>query len=252
MLNVTKEVLEKNVRSACNRDLPWLSPEHCNFSGPCAIIAGAPSIKKRLDEIRALDVMKFSVNGTHDFLVENGIVPDFFTMLDARPCNDFAKIPQQDCVYFISSQCHPKVFDHFNNHKIILWHTEHEWLPKKVIERKNRHHFGYVSAKGSVGLTTLGLAYTLGFREFHLYGFDSSFDEKQHPYKQPQNDHDKIVTHVVNGKEFKSTPTLSAQIWTFINMEKLLTDLGCTIIMRSEGLIKEIYEQLQRDRKANH
>jgi len=252
MLNVTKDVLERNVRAACSLDLPWLSDKHCQFSGACAIIAGAPSIKSKIDEIRNLDIMKFSVNGTHDFLVEHGIIPDFFAMLDARPCNDFAKMPQKDCVYFLASQCHKKAFESLKDHNVIVWHTEHEWLPKKVIERKNRDHFGYVSAKGSIGLTAIGLAYTLGFREYHLYGFDSSFDESQHPYKQPQNANDKIVEHTVNGKTFKSTPTLSAQVWNFINTEKLLTDLGCSIVMRSEGLIKEIYEQLQRDRKTNH
>lgn len=179
MLNVSKETLERNVRASIKLDLPWLSSEHCNFSGACAIIAGAPSVKNCLDEIKALDILKFSVNGTHDFLVENGIAPDFFVMLDARPCNNFATLPQDGCVYFIASQCHPKVFTRFKDYKTILWHTEHEWLPKKAIEKKGRDHFGYVSAKGSVGLTAIGLAYTLGFREFHLYGFDSSFDESQ-------------------------------------------------------------------------
>lgn len=251
MLNITRRVYENNIRSACKRDLPWLSPEHCHFSGACAIIAGAPSIKDKIEEIRGLDIMTFSCNGTHDYLVEQGIAPDFFVMLDGRPCNDFAKAPQDDCVYFLASQCHPKVFDRFNEHKVVVWHTEHEWLPKKVIERCNRDHFGYVSAKGSVGLTAIGLAYTLGFTEFHLYGFDSSFDESQHPYQQPQNSHDEIIEHEVNGKIFKSTPTLSAQVWNFINTEKLLTELGCSIVMRSEGLIKEVYES-QRDRKANH
>lgn len=252
MLNVTRERYEKNIRTACKLEIPWLMPEHCNFNDACAIIAGGPSIKNHIQEIRNLDIMKLSVNGTHDFLVENGISPDFFVMLDARPCNNFAVIPQKNCIYFIASQCHPHVFERFKNHKVILWHTEHEWTPKKYIDKKNPSHFGYISAKGSVGLTAIGLAYTLGFREFHLYGFDSSFDEKQHAYAQPQNEGDKIITHNINGKEFKSTPTLSAQIWNFMETEKLLRAEGCTIVMRSEGLIKEIYDQLERDRKTNH
>ena len=209
-------------------------------------------MKRKVDEIRDLDIMMFSCNGTHDFLTDNQITPDFFVMLDARPCNDFAKIPQKDCVYFLASQCHPNVFDRFKSYNVMLWHTEHEWLPKKAIERQGRDHFGYVSAKGSVGLTSIGLAYTLGFREFHLYGFDSSFEESQHSYKQEQNENDEIVTHEINGKLFRSTPALMGQIWNFINTEKLLKELGCTIVMKSEGLVKEIYEQLQRDRKANH
>lgn len=245
MLNISKDRLQQNIRAACNLDLPWLSNEHRGFSGACAIIAGAPSIADYLDEIRNLDIMTFSVNGAHDYLVDSGISPDFFVMLDGRPCNDFARNPQEGCIYFIASQCHPKIFERYKDHKVILWHSEHELVPKKIIEKKNKDHFGYVSGKGTVGLTAIALAYTLGFTEFHLYGFDSSFDEKQHAYSQKQNQNDKIITHIVNDKEFRTTPALMGQIWNFIQIHKLLTAQGCSIIMRSNGLIKEVYEQLQ-------
>ncbi len=244
-LNVSKRVLEANIRHASRRLIPWLERDMCEFKGECAIVGGAPSVKNYLEEIKDLppSTMIFSVNGTHDYLLENGIFPDYFVMMDARPCNDFVNNPQDTCVYMLASQCHRKVFDALDTYHVLLWHADTEDFPHNYINRlaKKRgvDEFDCIASKGTVGVTTIALAHTLGFKKFRLYGMDSSFDEEHHAYKQEQNDNDKVVKHVINGKTFNTTPALCNQMHNFTNICILLDDDA--IVMRSEGLIREVH-----------
>jgi hypothetical protein len=252
MFNVPTSTIIDNVKSASRRNLPWFSETMCNFSGECAIVAGGESLKRFLQEIKDLpkDVMIFSCNGTHDYLIENGIKPDFFTMVDARPCNDFAKLENKDCVYMLASQVHKSMFDKLDN--VILWHTEHEYFPRdyvhKQAEKRKQGHYWTIAGKGSIGLTTICLAHTMGFRSFRLYGFDSSFENYQHSYKQKQNEKDKILHHELNGVIYQTTPTLMAQIGTYLNFLPLLKD--CKVAVRSDGLIKAIQESYESAKRC--
>jgi hypothetical protein len=254
VFNTSTQSIIDNVKAASRRNIPWLSQDMCNFSGECAIVAGGESLKNYIEEIRNLpkDTMIFSCNGTHDYLVERGIRPDFFTMLDARALNDFAKTPQKDCIYMLASQVHKKMFERLKDYQLILWHTEHEAFPKKYVEqralqRKQGQYFT-IAGKGSIGLTTICLAHTMGFRSFRLYGYDSSFSEYQHAYKQTQNEKDKILHHELNGVIYKTTPNLMAQIGTYLNLLPLLED--CKVAVRSDGLIKAIQESYESSRRS--
>jgi hypothetical protein len=244
-LNVSKQLVENNILSSSRRNIPWLDNDICTLSGKIAIIGGAPSIKVKLDELRAFDGQILATNGTHDFLIDNGVTPDFFFQLDARKCNKFAQKRQGGCVYILASQCHPDSFESINPD--LLVHVEMEGFPYKRVNQigKNKgiEAFTYISGKGTVGITSIALAYTLGFREIHLYGMDGSFDDLHHAYHQPQNEMDKVIEYAINGKRFKTTPELCNQMWNFQHLIPLLK--GCDIHMKSEGLIKEVWNELK-------
>lgn len=238
-LNTSLKQVDRNIKQNCKRNLPWLDSSHEIFKGEIAIVAGAPSIKDKINEIKHLpkETLIMSVNGSHDFLVDNGIKPDFFAMVDARPVNKFARHNIQETIYLLASQCHRSVFERFKDNRVILWHAEYEEMDKEYIEKqalkKNLFDCSYISGKGTIGLTAICLAYTLGFRAFKLYGLDSSFTGYQHAYTQKQNEQDSIIE--VNG--YKTTKPLLNQVLTYIELKKLLSD--CRIDMRSSGLINE-------------
>lgn len=244
-LNASKELVANNILSASRRDIAWLDDDCCAFKGKIAIIGGAPSIKKKLDELREFDGKILATNGTHDYLVDNGINPDFFFQLDARKCNKFAQKKIDSCIYILASQCHP---DSFNAIKPdMLVHVEMEGFPHKRVNQIGRNRginqFTYISGKGTVGITAIALAYTLGFSEMHLYGMDGSISESSHAYSQPQNNNDKIIEYDINGKRYKTTPELCNQMWNFQHLIPLLK--GCDIHMKSEGLIKEVWDEFK-------
>ena len=194
--------------------------------------------------------MVWSVNGTHDFLVRNGVTPDFFAMVDARRFNDFAKKPQKNCVYLIASQCYPGVFDRLKDHRPMLWHcglTEEQCKEVDKIFLKGNSplkSWTRIGARGTIGLTSTFLAYTLGFDTMYLMGFDSSFDSDKHAYPQPQNDSDEVVNITIDDEVFYTTPALADQVEVYREVNKKLTDAGVNIIMESEGLIKVIHHKL--------
>lgn len=244
-MNVSQDLLENNILSASRRNIPWLDDDCCTFSGHVAIIGGSPSIKHKLDELRAFDGVILSTNGTHDYLVENGIKPDLFFQLDARKCNKFARNRQDDCVYILASQCHPDSFNDIRPDMVA--HVDYKDFPHKkvanIARRRCIEQYTYVSGKGTVGITGIALAYTLGFREFSIYGMDASIDEASHAYAQPQNQNDKTIEYAINGKTFKTTPELCNQMWNFQQLLPLMKN--CKINMCSEGLMKEVWNEFK-------
>jgi hypothetical protein len=244
-LNASKELVTNNILSASRKDIAWLCDDCCTLGGKVAIIGGSPSIKHKLDKLRAFDGMILAANGTHDYLVDNGIKPDLFFQLDARKCNQFVQKRLDDCIYILASQCHGSVIDRIKPDMLV--HVEMEGFPYKrvnqIAKNKGCSQFTYVSGKGTVGITSIALAYTLGFREFHLYGMDSSFEETHHAYEQKQNDSDKIIDYAINGRLYKTTPELCNQMWSFQQLVPLLGD--CKIMMESEGLMKEVWNELK-------
>ena len=252
-INVPPSTIKRNIIASSKRKLEWLDSEQHNiFSGKVAIVGGAPSIKNKIDELKSFQKdggMIFSLNGTHDWLVDNGINPDFFAMVDARPINDFANKPLPGCVYMLASQCHIKTFRKLKDHHVLLWHCGHEDFPEEEVKKQAIKKHGIdsswtmVGARKTVGLTSIFLCYTLGFKDIYIYGMDSSFDEKQHAYKQKQNEKDLIVTARVGNQEFQTTPTLADQskMYGYVRGQAEIEG-GMTIHMRSEGLIKAMHE----------
>lgn len=244
-LNASEELVTKNILAASRLEIPWLCDEFCGFNGKIAIIGGAPSLAERLDELREFDGVILATNGTHDFLVDNGIIPDFFFQLDARKCNKFAQKRQDSCVYIMASQCHPSNIEAIKPQMLV--HVDMDGFPHKkvanIAKRRGVEQYTYVSGKGTVGMTSIGLAYTLGFREIHLFGMDGSFADKQHAYVQEQNNGDKVIEYAINGKTFKTTPNLCNQMWNFQHMLPLIAD--CDIHVHSDGLLKEVWNEFK-------
>lgn len=247
----------KNIKENSKRKLPWFNTEFCCFNGACAIVGGAPSVKDRIDRIKELSehMPIFAVNGAHDFLVENDIKPNFFVMLDAKANNDFATKPQKNCVYLLASQCNKKIFEKLKDYMIAVWHVDEPFFPEHEIikiSRKRGENYHLVSAKGTVSMTTIALAYTMGFEQYHLFGMDSSFNDYQHAYEQKQNEKDEIVDFEIRGKKFKTTKALLNQMWTFCHIKELMDKRGYNIIIESEGLIKEVNDGFARGSKDDY
>jgi hypothetical protein len=92
------------------------------------------------------------------------------------------------------------------------------------------------------------LAYIMGYRQIHLYGYDCSFrEDKGHAYTQPQNATEPVCNVTVGGKTFKATITMAQQAELFPECVKNLSDLGCTITVEAEGLIMAVVEEMGKE-----
>jgi len=166
--NVSPEVLDRNKLSALRRNLPTLfygKP----IEGKVAVVAGGPSVKDSLEELRNFDGYLIAINGTHNWLIENDIVPDACIIVDAKPTvTDLFKNPHKDTTYLVSSSCDPSLFDTLENNKVILWNVSKDEKPNGTLS---------IITGPSAVTTAPSLLYVRGDRDIHFYGVDSSLSE---------------------------------------------------------------------------
>jgi uncharacterized Rossmann fold enzyme len=243
--NTAKEKLAANVRSAITRNVPWLDlyPEH---EGHVCIVGGGPSLPDTLDELKwraSIGQTVWALNGAARFLYRNGVCPDFVVVSDARAENvDFLAELNEGVTAYLASQCHPSLFDAARGyeHHVILWHTNSPGMDEILADEKTRP-VHLIGGGSTVGLNAMVLAFARGFRNIHLYGFDSSYrDDQHHAYQQPGNDADRIVDALYGEKKFRTTGWMVQQVNEFQELVPGLVADGCIITVAGNGLLQTV------------
>jgi SAM-dependent methyltransferase len=120
----------------------------------------------------------FSVSGSHDFLIEHGIVPFAHIECDPRPhkTDNLAK-PHPGVKYLIASTCHENYFDKLEAHgaDIHLWHVSTPEHAVRIVDELKESKECVISGGGSVGLRSIPLLYALGYRDYSFFAMDCSF-----------------------------------------------------------------------------
>ena len=99
-----------------------------------------------------------------------------------------------------------------------------------------------VSGGSTIGMRCLNLGVLMGYRTFHLFGFDSSWIDSQthHAYNQPENDtDDSYIVAIGEGemkKEFRVATWMARQYEDFKEWLKF-HGADYKIIVYGEGLI---------------
>lgn len=235
-----------NIRAACVLDIPWLKsmPER---AGDVLLVAGGPSLADDIEDIRYRSeegATIIAMNGTSDFLADNGIIADYQVVIDARAHN--AKFVKRRSAkhLLLASQCDPSIFDD----RAMLFHIAiADWDKFIPADREAMA----VGGGRSVGLYAMSLAYVLGFRSLHLYGYDSSYRVgMHHAYAQSSNDSDPIIEAHVNGRTFKTTSWMAVQVTEFQTLANQLRQMGCEITTHGDGLLPWVAWQMMALAKA--
>ena len=248
--NTDDEVLFRNIEINSRRDLEWITevPAH---DGHAVIVGGGPSVKNHIETIRwrqSLGQKVFALNGAASYLTAEGIIPDFQVFLDARDENiDF--LDGSDAkVFLVASQCSPALLDVLAQSSVQLWHPKFDGIEDHLPDK--RESLTLIGGGISVGLSAMCLAYAMGYRKLHLYGYDSSHKEgAKHAYAQPMNDSENVVKVTVFGKTFKTSLTMAKQAEAFQRVADQLIDLGCIVTVDGDGLLP--YMIRESDRRAS-
>ena len=167
---------------AMARNLPPFKDCMCD-DAPWAIVGGGPSAAGELRTLRSLkrDGAKIvSVNKSHDWLLDQGIVPWGHVLLDPMAwVAAYVGRPRRDVRYFVASQCHEGVFKALKDLPVFVWHAGQDFdegpEPNGYLREKWPRTPWYVVPGGTtVGLRALQLGHALGVDRFHLFGLDSS------------------------------------------------------------------------------
>lgn len=196
-VNLDDETVQRNIGINIRRGLPQLKG-HVPNPEPVVLCAGGPSLKRYLKNIRKRAENGraiVSVNGTHDFLVENGIKPSIHVQLDGRPfMSRFVDKPVDGCAYFIASHSDPSVFDALEGQRVYIFHTDYHNTADGVLKDYYRGNFLVCIGGSTVTLRAIWLLTVLGRFRQEIFGFDSCFlGKRHHAYDQPENDSDRMI-----------------------------------------------------------
>ncbi len=174
------------LKRAAKLQIPHL-PEILPHTGRMAIVGGGPSVTNYLENIKKyknsdLDNI-MSVNAAHNWLIARGVIPRIHVISEF----DFDDIkyplggpPHKDVTYYISSSCHENISRQLAGYKRVLFHP---FMPMQGYQTAIGHYFKneFMVASGyATFFKSLAIATVLGFRQFELFGIDSSFEGSSH------------------------------------------------------------------------
>lgn len=236
-------------RENLRRELPMFIEQEEHKTRVC-IVGGAPSLKDTLPALRfAIDrgSIVLALNGTHDYLIARGIIPDLHVMVDARIENvEFVRKPHKQTTYMIAAQCHPGVFDALTDHELIMWVADVTGM--RELAAGVEKPVGLIGGGSTVGLKAMMLMYLWGFRSMSLFGMDSCYrKDDHHAYKQSLNDDERRLETIINGKRFVCSPWMIAQAEDFDNDARNLIAHGVSLKAYGSGLIQTLLETINKE-----
>lgn len=247
-LNTKRFVILRNIRNNIRRQLPQLAPHHEENPERIALVGGGWSLAETLDELRDLyfqGVKIVAVNGSARWLMERNLRPSMLIMLDARPENaEFVEKPIPRCRYFFASQIDPSILDLCEGRDVTLFHAIAQTADAEIARLDDFYmkRWARISTAGTVGVTAVMLLRILGFRNQHLFGFDSCYspnDRAHHAYPQTLNDGEGTGTFSVAGKEFECSPWQASQVQSFTNMLEVHGEL-LDLTVHGDGMIAHL------------
>jgi len=234
--------LGENISYSLSLGLEELNLGLVRHDGTAVIVGSGPSIKEFVEDIRAEKERGrtiLAVKGAYDYLVENGITPDLY--LSVEPRDRPIHHPQEETIFLLASRCSPKVFDRLKGHKIILWHTWGDEDENEFIKDKMSFGGGTTS-----GLRALNVMYCQGFRNFHLYGFDSCLVNGEKRIDQGTIHQDvKTIEVFLGGRTFICNMGMAQQANEFQNIYDVMPDIHVESF--GDGLISTILEERKKN-----
>lgn len=184
------------------------------FETPIVIVGSGLSAKPLLSHIIRMSKHApiMALKGAHDWLIENGVTPQFAVACDPQfERHNCFKHLNDTTVYLCASQMHPQTWSYMSGRKVLLWHGKVE---KDQNKRAGWENVRLVSGGSTTGMRAIPLAYLMGFRTFELFGYDSCV-ERDGVYKldgSTKRDDDKMIDVFVGERMFKTTYALAPQV----------------------------------------
>lgn len=253
-----------NIRVNELRELPTL-----DFLRIC-ICASGPSLADHVGEIRQRQRAGWHVaamNGSYKFLLERGITPNLFFMVDARKGVNlpFLDDPSIRTEHVIASQVDPEIFERLHSYRVTNWSMFHDQEGYDAIRETRAQKYGdhqpqqpaaCFAGRLNVGQSCLAPIWARGYRSWALFGYDGSMrGESTHAFDQPQNAGEEVKEFYwpvqedgsqVEGisKRYLCTPTMASAAQSFPQLVQDYRAQGVTIELHGDGLIPDMVRML--------
>lgn len=235
---------------------------------PIALIGGGPSIKKELENIKEFQskgYVTIACGSSHDWLVENGVIPTYCTVCDPDPVSiEYLKLKNNKVKYLIAFSCDEKIVDYLSDQEVYLWHCHSPEACEILKEDLEAIKRTYVAICGgcTVGLRTISMAIMFGYTNIHLWGFDSCLgeDEAHHAYefategeKWQIKDIHKIKMGGVNGPDSKIYNCLGYQLAQAYHFHQFYNSYHAlfTPTFHGEGMLADFMKLMEKEGVLN-
>ena len=242
--NTSEEDIGRNVYQNTAHDLKWIKPVEAH-DGIAVMIGGGASVENDIDRIKDLQAggaTVFAMNGASKWANKNGIKVDYQVIADAKAETATLIDPMaQD--YLLASQVHEDTTAAAMSVKPpIIWHLETGSIEKSFAPKEKYGVYALIGGGATVGNSSICVAYTLGFRDLEIFGYDSCHqDDRSHAYSQPMNDAIPNVNVEWGGETFKASVAMKAQAEKFQMTSQALKQAGCTLTVHGWGLLQAMY-----------
>lgn len=240
------ERLEETITYSLSKSHPTIDkvPAH---DKEISVIAGGPNLKDAFFDYEHKELL--CVNQSHDWLIEQGIVPDSCAFMDNHPkMVDIIKEPHKDVTYYCASVVSSELLDKLDGYNVIMWHAlqgygEEDFMPPntKLIDGGN-----------TIGQRAISIARFLGYRNIQCFGLCGGvLDGENYAYQDQAFEQEKIGTPIYklnwNGKSFLGTLEHANQAGSFWKIVNHYED--CEITVHGRGLIPEMARQYWNERR---
>lgn len=220
-LPVSNEKWLQNISTNMQRDVP--NAIACPYNPRTMVmVCGGVTAKDYLEEIRAKamspDFDVFCSNKTGEWLLENGIVPQYHFIIDAKPAKakDVAK-SHPDVTYLIGVNADPGVFETLKDRKVLRFFSPTnlggESLDLKEAQKYIKEQMLVICGGTMAGVRAFNIADALGYRSLEYYGFDACVASPDKHYTYDKHHNEAILTvRCEDGRDFMSTHIFADQV----------------------------------------
>ncbi len=254
--------IQNNIKANLPKIDKWIN-SRCRINDEIIFVVSAgPSLdidrikedKEMLEEANKV-VKIVCVKHALPMLMEKGLIPWACTLLDPRPIegvstHGIVRSTLFDSInprtnFLVASMTDPSVVDLLQEKgaSIIGWHAFSEAV-KGGIEGSGEDAL-MITGGTNAGLRTIGIGHTLGFREFHLYGFDMSLAGEPSEELQKGMDEEgkpKFLNVSVGDENYWTTGELLAGGQDLEKLFKTANEMDLILQFKGKGMGAKLWE----------
>ena len=248
-------ILEQVSQNALRHDVPNLPPREYTPK-TMVYVAGGPSLRKHLDEVKAkceddnYDVV--TSNATAKFLLDKGITPNYHLILDPTERKKKDLEYDKDIELYLGLQCHPALFDYAKEkgrkvHKFLAASVKSDdgksdRQAAQVACTQEDPFLAGIGGGSMCGTRMIYFAAIRGHRKLEYYGFDGSVEYennviKCYSYNKPRGENILEHTEDFSGRKFYTTMSLARQADELVQLMGILPGMNVEIF--GDGLLAD-------------
>lgn len=242
--NTPDEIMDRNIRDSSRQYSNWLQYQEPHNRSAVLIGGGASSedFIEKIKELQNSGATVFALNNASNWAREKGITIDHQVMIDAQE-ETSTLVDVEAKSHLFASRCNMMTLDKATN--LTLFHLD-DGRVERLLSKERIKRGGYVLIGGDtcVGTSALCVAFSQGYRDLHVFGYDSSHREgRAHAYKQVMNTNMPSREVTAYGRTFVSSIAMSLQPRAFMGFSEELKKAGCTFHVYGDGLLQTIYNE---------